>query len=103
MELKTSKGVIVATGDVVVRSNFTGVILSKGKITVEGIVRVTSLSESEILNMINSDTGVTTEVIDYAYPFKSIFLYGFEKQNTENKGNPEMSYKDMVEISNWRY
>jgi len=103
MELKTSKGVIVATGDVVVRSNFTGVILSKGKITVEGNVRVTSLSESEILNMINSDTGVTTEFIDFAYPFKSIFLYGFEKQNTENKGNPEMSYKDMVEISNWRY
>lgn len=48
-------GVIVASGDVVVKKNFSGTIIAGGTITIEGDVTVTGLSDTtDIIKLIRN-------------------------------------------------
>ena len=100
-EYKIDKGVVVATGDVVVRSDFTGVIFAKGCITIEGDVVVSSMSESEVINMIEADTGIDNTSGSNLYQYKTIFIYGEEKSSDDSSDDYEISYKEMVKMYNW--
>lgn len=101
-KLKLSKGIVIASGDVIVKSDFTGLIMAKGQIYIEGDVNIYSLSEEEILNMIEADSGIVNATGSSLYPFKSIFLYGYDASLDGDIDNTSLDYKDFVEIKNWR-
>lgn len=101
-KLKMSKGIIIASGDVTVRSDFTGLIMAKGTIRLEGNVNIYPLTESQIMNMIEADDGVTNGAGSGLYPFKSIFLYGYEAEDEDSLNSTDLEYTDLVEIKNWR-
>lgn len=85
-------GVIVASGDVVVKKNFSGTIIAGGTITIEGNVTVTGLSD-------------TTDIIKTDQKYAEIFKVWNPLENSNDSGFLDvqnMTYKDMIRVANWR-
>ena len=85
-------GVIVASGDVVVKKNFSGTIIAGGTITIEGDVTVTGLSD-------------TTDIIKTDQKYAEIFKVWNPLENSDDSGFLDvqnMTYKDMIRVANWR-
>ena len=85
-------GVIVASGDVVVKKNFSGTIIAGGTITIEGDVTVTGLSD-------------TTDIIKTDQKYAEIFKVWNPLENSNDSGFLDvqnMTYKDMIRVANWR-
>lgn len=66
-------GVIVASGDVVIKKNFTGTIIAGGTITIEGDVTVTGLSD-------------TTDIIKTDQKYAEIFKVWNPLENSDDSG-----------------
>lgn len=85
-------GVIVASGDVIVKKDFTGTIIAGGTITIEDNVTVNGLSDAT--DIIKTNTKYA-EIFKVWNPLESGNDSGFlDVQN--------MTYKDMITVSNWR-
>jgi hypothetical protein len=89
-----NKGVIVATGDVLVKKNFNGCIISNGKITIDGNVTVSSsITGISIESLIASDD-------NYATIFKSCSAEGTGSVLGDSLLG-SLTYKDLVTFSDW--
>lgn len=85
-------GVIVASGDVIVRKDFEGTIIAGGKITIEGNVTVKGLSD-------------VTDIIKTDQKYANIFKVWNPLEDSNNSGFLDvanMTYKDMIKVANWR-
>ncbi len=81
-----NKGVILATGDVNVSADFSGIIITQGNINVSGSAEITNSALNTIPGYEN--------ILPYLYAYRNI---------EENNGSiAEITYKDIVKLSNWR-
>lgn len=104
-----SEGIVVASGDVVVKQNFTGVIIAGGDIKVENGVTVTASRSvvEAILKLGDEAKGAEIkEDADYAADFRKVFrAYSTNSggQGTAaGKDVGSLTYSDMVVFANWR-
>lgn len=82
-------GIIVTTGDVIVKKNFTGTIIARGTIYVEG--NVTVASDRDLVNELLSRDSVLHDILN-----TSGSTVGGEVSVAD------MTYKDFVDFINWR-
>ena len=85
-------GIIVASGDVIVRKDFRGTIIAGGNITIENNVTVSGLSD-------------VTDVIKTDQKYAEIFKVWNPLEDGNNSGFLDvqnMTYKDMIKVANWR-
>ncbi len=85
-------GIVVASGDVIVRKDFQGTIIAGGTITIENNVTVTGISD--VADIIKTDPKYA-EIFKVWNPLEDSNNSGFlDVQN--------MTYKDMIKVANWR-
>ncbi len=95
-------GIVVATGDVTVQADFTGIIIAQGNINIKGDATVTTdelLVEQLLTFEFQFNEGANTEEVpyrNYFYAYKSVGD-GSEEIKIESLG-----YDDMVGLNNWR-
>jgi len=82
-------GIIVTTGDVIVKKNFTGTIIARGTIYIEG--NVTVKSDRDLVNELLSRDSVLQDILN-----TSGSTVGAEVSVAD------MTYKDFVDFINWR-
>ncbi len=85
-------GIIVASGDVIVKKNFSGSIIAGGTITIEDNVTVNGLSD-------------ITDIIKTDQKYAEIFKVWNPLEDGNNSGFLDvqnMTYKDMITVANWR-
>ena len=85
-------GIIVASGDVIVKKNFSGTIIAGGTITIEDNVTVNGLSD-------------ITDIIKTDQKYAEIFKVWNPLEDGNNSGFLDvqnMTYKDMITVANWR-
>lgn len=106
-ELNYDKGIIVASGDVVVKKDFDGIIFANGNVYIQGdnveISNSLAGSVSTIINHIQSASKVDING-DFIY-FRDIFLYWNSGKQEVQKGSmklSDMTYKDMLSFYEWR-
>lgn len=80
-------GIIIATGDVTVNADFTGIIITQGNIYISGNAKISNASLNEIRGYEN--------IKKYLYAYKD---YSTISDNSLSK----VEYSDIVKISNWR-
>lgn len=87
-----SGGVVVCSGNVVIKKNFNGTIIAGGTITIEDNVTVGGLAN-------------ITDLVKTNQKFAEIFKVWNPMADSDDSGFldvQKMTYKDMVMISNWR-
>ena len=97
-------GIVIATGDVTVKSDFVGMIIAGGNIVVNKGVTVTNnvmLVEELITTEYKFNDDSTPEEL-----FKN-YLYAYKDSATEDTTSErvkveEVNYKDIVKVNNWR-
>lgn len=82
--------VVIATGDVEVKRDFTGLIISKGTIKLQDGVKVKADAE-KVFSLV-SNTDIKTVFRDYN-------SFGTDFKSTQNK---EIRMKDLITIENWK-
>lgn len=82
-------GIIVTTGDVIVKKNFTGSIIARGTIYIEGNVTV------------SSDKALVNELLSRDSALQNILNTSGSTVGGEVAVN-DMTYKDFVDFVNWR-
>lgn len=95
-------GIIVATGDVIVKKSFNGTIISGGNIIIEGTDitignAIAGTSVGEILDM-----GRGENRIEEIGKFTDIFGGGITIKDDGSIKLSELTYKDFAEFVNWR-
>lgn len=98
-------GIVIATGDVEVLSDFDGMIIAGGSIKVTGHATV-STNAAMIEYLISNETGyVDSEEVE-AIPFREYF-YAYKHVATDDDSREQVKvetvdYKDIVNYNNWR-
>lgn len=90
-------GIVVASGDVVVKKDFAGVIMAGGTITVEDGVTVT--------NTLSGTTPLALLQSNEAEEFRKIFTMYDSGNGTASgtgKNVENLTYSDLVSFINWR-
>lgn len=97
------RGIVVATGNVTVDHNFTGLIITKGSIKITDNARITT--DDAMIESLMTNTWITftddsmedVPIKDYFLAYKSTGSEGSEEIKIESLG-----YDDIVGINNWR-
>lgn len=107
--LNYSKGIIVASGDIVVKQSFQGIIFANGNIYIRGnnVTVSNPYSESQIKDFIERDlegqyNGASPQVKVF---FREIFRYWntvTDEEGTSSKDVADMTFRDMVTFSGWK-
>lgn len=87
-----SGGIIVASGDVIVRKDFSGTIIAGGTVTIENNVTVNGIAD-------------ITDIIKTDQKYAEIFKVWNPLEDSNNSGFLDvqnMTYKDMIKVANWR-
>lgn len=90
-----SEGIVVATGDVIIKKSFNGTIISGGRIITEG-------DKVSVSNQMSADT--VGEILNKNQEFANIFN-GYRPEASgagEASSLESMTFKDFVEFINWR-
>lgn len=99
---------IVSFGNVVVDRDFTGLIIAKGKITVNGGVRNIKLGGTELYDALQADSelwvddgsGDNYKMIDWFVNGGSM-ANGAQAPNVDDVGNLMLDYSELVRYMNW--
>jgi len=97
-------GIIVATGDVIVNHDFTGLIVSKGNIRVTANAAVTT-DLNLVEQLLTWEFNYLNETIDEEVAFRDYFWA--YKRSAQGDGSEEvkietLEYDDIVSLNNWR-
>lgn len=97
-----NQGIVVTTGDVVIKKSFSGTVIAGGTITIDGTAvdisnTIEGSSVEDILDMGYGDSSVQ-EIEDFA----GIFEGSAGIKDNSGISLSELTYKDFVEFVNWR-
>ncbi len=80
-------GIILATGDVSVSANFSGIIITQGSINVTGSPVITNKALNQVTGYEN--------ILPYLYAYRNTL-------DNDSDSIEEVRYQDIVKLSNWR-
>lgn len=98
-------GIIIATGDVTVNNDFTGLIIAKGNIRIGENVNITT--DVDMIEMLLTfEYNYRDGAVDEEVPFRDYF-YAYkrtagEDDNSESVKIESLDYDDIVSLDNWR-
>lgn len=95
-------GIVVATGDVTVQSDFTGLIIAKGNISIKGNATITTdenLVEQLLTFEFQFNEGANEEEVPYRNYF---YAYKSTSDGSEEIKIESLGYDDLVGLNNWR-
>ena len=97
-----SEGIIVASGDIIIKKDFSGTIIAGGKITIEG-------TEIDISNAITNSSvrdilakGYSEDKVKEVEDFVDIFEGSTGITDNSGLSLSELTYKNFIEFINWR-
>lgn len=98
---------VISTGDVTVDCNFTGLIIAKGKITIDGAVsggasiKRDSMGVYKVLNAVSDIDGDTIIPLDLFVDGGGSMANGAEEAKVNDAGNLDIDYSEIVRYMNW--
>ncbi len=96
-------GIVVASGDVTVTHDFTGLIIAKGNILIKGNATVTT-NEDLVEQLLTFEFTFNEAENEEAVPFKNYF-YAYKSSGDDGSEDikiESLGYDDMVSLNNWR-
>ena len=95
---------IVSLGNVTIDRNFTGQVITKGKITIENGASTLKQDKMELYKALNGTTGVEGDTItplDFFVNGGGSLLNGAEEAVADEAGNLVIDYSKIVRYVNW--
>ena len=99
---------IVSLGDIVIDRNFTGLAIAKGTITIDGATHNGAASlkrnKMELYKVLNATTGVEGDTITPMAFFvngETSLADGVQEASTDDAGNLNIDYTEIVRYMNW--
>ena len=99
---------IISMGDVVIDRNFSGLVIAKGKITVDGSVpngaasvKWNKMELYKVLSGTSSLSGDTVTPIDIFVAGHGSMVNGAEEAKVDEEGNLDIDYAEIVRYMNW--
>jgi hypothetical protein len=95
---------IISTGNVTVNSSFAGLVIAKGKITMEGSCSSVKRDKMGLYKVLSAESGVegdTVTPIDFFTNGGGSLSGSVEKAEVGDNGNLDIDYSEIVRYVNW--